>query len=161
MKRIQGKRMASSSIASSRSSGAPKLIIPALAGFYEWAEPYSYLLMRIAVGLTLLPIGWNKLLGGLGPVVATMAKYGIAPSAPAAFCVVAIESVGGVCIALGLLTRFWAAAFAIEMAVISTIKMPSGYFPMQPFLLLGILAFCVALKGGGRFSLDRALGWEL
>jgi putative oxidoreductase len=153
--------MASTSVASSRSLREPKLFVPGLAGFYEWAEPYSYLLMRVAVGLTLLPIGWNKLLGGLGPVVATMAKYGIAPSAPAAFCVIAIESVGGICIALGLLTRFWAAAFAIEMAVISAIKMPSGYFPMQPFLLLGILAFSIALRGGGRLSLDRTLGWEL
>lgn len=153
--------MASTSVASSRSSGEPKLLVPGLAGFYEWVEPYSFLLMRVAVGLTLLPIGWNKLLGGLGPVVAIMARYGIAPNTPAAFCVIAIESIGGVCIALGLLTRFWAAAFAIEMAVISALKMPNGYFPMQPFLLLGILAFCVALRGGGRFSIDRAIGWEL
>jgi len=153
--------MASTSVASSRSLREPKLFFPGLSGFYGWVEPYSYLLMRVAVGLTLLPIGWNKLLGGLGPVAATMAKYGIAPSAPAAFCVIAIESVGGLCIAFGLLTRFWAAAFAIEMAVISAIKMPSGYFPMQPFLLLGILAFSIALRGGSRFSLDRTLGWEL
>jgi putative oxidoreductase len=139
----------------------PQLLIPGLAGFYEWIEPYAYPLMRFAIGAAIVPIGWWKLQGGMGPVVATMAKYGIEPTGPAAFCVIAIESLGGLCIALGFLTRFWAAAFAIELAAITATKIPNGYYPVQPFLLWGILAFAVALRGGGRCSIDRLIGWEL
>ncbi|MGH7032412.1 MAG: DoxX family protein [Stellaceae bacterium] len=153
--------MASTSTASPRVSGEPKLIIPGLAGFYEWAEPYAYPLMRFCVGAMLIPIGWTKLQAGTAPVVATMTKFGLEPVGLMAFCVIAIESLGALCIAVGFLTRFWAAALAIEMAVISYMQIPAGYTRMEQFLLWGMLAFIIALRGAGRFSIDRAIGWEL
>jgi putative oxidoreductase len=152
--------MASTSVASPRAAGEPKLIIPGLAGFYEWAEPYTYPLTRFCVGAMLFPIGWTKLQNGMAPVVATMTKYGLEPVGLMAFIVIALESVGALCIAVGFLTRFWAAALAIEMAVISYAQIPNGYTRVEQFLLWGVLAFIVALRGGGRFSIDRAIGRE-
>jgi putative oxidoreductase len=129
----------------------PRRLIPGLAGFYQWAEPYTYPLTRFCVGAMLVPIGWPKLHTSMGPLVAEMHKFGLEPAGFMALCVVAIESLGGLFVALGFLTRFWAAALAIEMAVISYIQIPNGYTRMEQFLLWGALAFIVALRGGGRF----------
>lgn len=153
--------MASTSLASTQGSGGPKLIFPGLAGLYEWVEPYTYPLMRFCVGAMLIPIGWTKLHTGMTPVVATMTRFGLEPVGLAAFCVIAIESLGALCIAVGFLTRFWAAALAVEMAVIAYEQIPNGYTRMEQFLLWGVLAFIIALRGGGRLSADRAIGWEL
>ena len=38
----------------------PRLIIPGLAGFYDWIDPYTYPLMRFIVGATSpVPIGFG------------------------------------------------------------------------------------------------------
>ncbi|HLI20043.1 MAG TPA: DoxX family protein [Stellaceae bacterium] len=157
--------MASPSLASPRrapSGRRPRPIVPGLAGFYDWVEPYTYPLFRLIVGAFLLPHGLGKLMSGQAPVVATMTHFGVQPAAVMALCVTAIESLGALCIVLGFLTRLWAAALAIELAVISFVVMlPQGYFRAEPFLLWGLLAFVIALKGGGRCSIDRLIGWEL
>jgi putative oxidoreductase len=153
--------MASPSLASSRGADEPKLLMPGLAGFYAWAEPYTYPLMRFCAGAMLIPIGWTKLHTGMGPVIATMTKYGLEPAGLTALVVVALESLGALCVALGFLTRFWAAGLAIEMAVISYVQIPNGFTRVEQFLLWGVLFLIIALRGGGRFSVDRAIGREL
>ena len=141
---------------------SPKLIIPALGGFYRWVEPYCYPLARFATGAILIPNGWPKLMAGVGPVAATMAKQGMEPAGFMAVCVIAIEVLGGFCVAVGFISRFWAAAIAIEMAVLTFIvQWNNGYSRVEQFLLWGVLAFVIALRGSGRCSVDRAIGWEL
>jgi putative oxidoreductase len=96
-----------------------KLLIPSLGPFYEWAEPVSWLLVRLTAGLMLIPHGWPKILAGVGPTAANaLAKRGIEPAEPLAVILILLETVGGLCIALGLFTRFFSVAVAIEMAVI-------------------------------------------
>jgi putative oxidoreductase len=140
--------MASPSLASSRGADEPKLLMPGLAGFYAWAEPYTYPLMRFCAGAMLIPIGWTKLHTGMGPVIATMTKYGLEPAGLTALVVVALESLGALCVAL-------------EMAVISYVQIPNGFTRVEQFLLWGVLFLIIALRGGGRFSVDRAIGREL
>ncbi len=66
------------------------------------------------------------------------------------------------CVILGLGTRIFAAGCAIEMAVIAfKVKMSAGYSQMELFVLLGIVFFAIALRGGGPYSLDRRIGKEL
>lgn len=157
--------MASPSLAAGRSAHderRPRLIIPALAGFYDWIEPYTYPLMRFVIGATVFPFGFGKVMSGMTPVIGSMTHFGLEPVALTAFCVIAIESVGAACIAIGLFTRFWAAAMAIEMAVITFVALwPAGYARAEQPLITGALCFVVALKGGGRCSIDRLIGWEL
>jgi putative oxidoreductase len=117
--------------------------------------------MRFCVGAMLFPMGWAKLHTGLAPIVAEMHKFGLEPAGLMAICVYAVESLGAACVALGFLTRFWAAGIAIEMAVISYIQIANGYTRMEQFLLWGVLALIIALRGSGRFSIDRMIGWEL
>ena len=84
----------------------------------------------------------------------------------AAYAVFAIETIGAVLIILGLFTRIAAAAAAIEFAVITFVAhWPAGFtwsrggweYP----LFWGLILLAVALRGGGPYSLDRKLGWEL
>ncbi len=76
--------------------------------------------------------------------------------------VVFLETIGALCVILGLGTRFFAAGIAIEMAVIAfVVKMPLGFAQMEMFVLFGIVFFAIALRGGGPYSLDRLIGKEL
>src|SRR5450759_2509103 len=96
----------------------PKLIFPGLAGFYAATSDLWYPMIRIAIGLILFIHGWGKLTGaGLGGVTGYMGKLGLAPSGGFAFAAIFLETVGALCIAAGLFTRFFAAALAIELGL--------------------------------------------
>ena len=143
----------------------PKLLIPALKPFYDFVEPLSWLLIRLTVGLMILPHGIPKAMVGVAATAAaTFGKRGMDPSEPLALVIILLETLGGVCVALGLFTRFFAAAIAIEMAVISWVYFPKygwtgpGY---EYAMMWGLIMFAIALRGGGPWSLDRKLGKEL
>ena len=146
-------------------SAQPKLLFPQLQSFYRWAEPLSYALVRVTVGLMLIPHGWPKLMAGIGPTAANaLMKRGIAPAEPLAIALIAIETLGGLCIALGLFTRFWAAAATIEMSVIVYHHLPKFGWTDRGYeypLMWGLVMLAVALRGGGPYSLDRRIGKEL
>ena len=42
-----------------------RLLFPGLRGFYNWAEPISWLLVRLTAGLMIIPHGWPKLMAGI------------------------------------------------------------------------------------------------
>ena len=88
---------------------------------------------------------------------------------PAAFWVALValtETVGGLMLAFGFLTRFAAAAIFIFMlnAIWSTGNR-GGFFwaqgGLEYSLLIGIVALVFLIRGGGKYSIDHALGWEL
>jgi|SRR5579863_4344150 len=144
----------------------PRPIIPALASFYGVVRDLSYPLIRATAGGTLLYHGIGKLTGPpISAFAASLAKLGFEPSLLIAYILYINETVGAVCIVLGLFTRFFAASIAIELAVISVIFIPNGYAWSQhgwEFVFLwGLVVFAIALRGGGPYSLDRKLGWEL
>jgi len=143
----------------------PKLLFPRLQQYYRWVEPLSWALIRLTVGLMIIPHGWPKLMMGI-TATANMAlvKRGIAPAEPLAVVLITLETLGGLCVALGLFTRFWAAAITIEMSVIVWHHLPKfgwtgpGYeYP----LMWGLVMLAIVLRGGGPYSLDRVIGREL
>ena len=146
-------------------AGQPRLVVPQLQPFYRWAEPLSWALIRITAGLMLIPHGWPKLMAGVGPTAANaLMKRGIAPAEPLAIVLIAIETIGGLCIALGLFTRFWAAAATIEMGVIVYHHLPKFGWTDRGYeypLFWGLVMLAIALRGGGPYSIDRRIGREL
>ena len=67
---------------------------------------------------------------------------------------------------VGLFTRFFAAAIAIELGVaFLIIHLPNGFSVgkggYEFVLLLGIVMFALALRGGGPYSLDSVIGKQL
>ena len=146
-------------------SSRPKLLFPQLERFYDFVGPLAWPLIRLTVGLMLLPHGIPKLMAGVTATASfALVKRGIAPAEPLAVVLIFLETMGGICIALGLFTRFFAAAVTIEMAVIAYHHLPKfgwtgpGYeYP----LMWGLILFAITLRGGGPWSLDRAIGKEL
>ena len=144
---------------------APRLLIRQLRPFYERVEPLSWLLIRLTAGLMIIPHGWPKLMMGVTKTAEmALIKRGIQPAEPLAVALITLETLGGLCVALGLFTRFWAAAIAIEMLVIVYHHLPKfgwtgpGYeYPLMWCLIM----VAIALRGGGPYSLDRLIGREL
>jgi putative oxidoreductase len=145
-------------------SAEPRLLFPFLRPFYDLVVPLSWPLTRCAVGLILFVHGTGK----LDRIVAfgdSLAKRGYVPGQFWGWTVFLTELVGGLCIALGLFTRFWAAAAAIELGVITLGYMDNGFSwtkrGYEYTLMWGLLLFAIALRGGGPYSIDRKIGREL
>jgi putative oxidoreductase len=142
--------------------GDPKLLFPGLAGFYTSVSDLWYPLIRITAGALLFIHGWAKLHAGHAAVAGTFVRMGFPAPGAFAYAAMFLETVGAICIVLGLFTRFFAAIIAIQMAIITFIvMMPQGLGRMEYTLLWGIIMFAIALRGGGPYSLDRAIGREL
>ncbi len=143
------------------------LVWPGLRGFYDTVGDIAYALMRVVIGYILFMHGWGKIHMGVATVAANiMAKNGLQPSLVFAYAATALETVGAVCIILGVFTRFFAAAIAIEMGMaLLFVHAAKGFAAAQGgfeyVLLIGIVMFVVAIRGGGRYSVDRMIGREL
>lgn len=143
-------------------AGEPKLIFPQLAGFYNAVSDLWYPMLRITAGGFLLFHGYPKMMAGVAVVTGNMTRMGFQPPTLFAYVTMFMETVGGLCIALGLFTRFFAAAMAIEFAIITWfVIVPRGWPAYEMYLIWGILMFAVALRGGGPYSVDRVIGKEL
>src|SRR5579863_662660 len=145
----------------------PKLLLPFLERFYERAIPFSWLIVRIVTGVDFAIHGTEKLVR-LPPIFAALAQQGSTASLGPQFdpvhnlVLTFFEFFGGICIALGLFTRFFAAAAAIELAIITFgVFWPHGYHASEYTLWWGFMMFAIALRGGGPYALDRRLKWEL
>jgi putative oxidoreductase len=147
--------------------GEPRLLVPRLEPFYAWVRDLSWPVVRVAAGGTLLGVGLDKVFNRDINVFATgsMARRGLEPAVPLAYFVYFLESFGALMIVLGLFTRFFGAALAIEFFIITFVAtFQGGFLPIRgwgSFMMWGLLFFAIALRGGGPYSLDRALGREL
>jgi putative oxidoreductase len=152
-------------------SHAPRPIIGALAPLYAQISPLSYPLIRFVAGLFLVPHGAQKLFGwfGGGGLEGTAGFFGQALGLePAMFWAVlvgGVEFFGGLCLAIGLLTRPVAVAVVILMAVaVVTVHLGNGFFATaggyEYALFWGLIALAIALRGGGNMSVDRMIGRE-
>ena len=143
----------------------PKLLVPGLRSFYDWVIPLSWPLIRIAVGWNLVVHAWGKILVGVIPAYPAYSKIGMEPAWFFAWGSTLVEFLGGIGIILGLFTRFCAAAAAIEMLMIFWLYWNNGFGWLnrgyEYVLLWGLVAFAIALRGGGPYSLDRKIGVEL
>ena len=106
--------------------------------------PYAAFFMRLAVGGVFLSRGLDRVQGGI-PYF-SMATLLI-------LIVIAIETVGAVCVLLGMWTRFWATAMAVYMAVtIIATKLPHhANFELEALLLAG--AVTLMALGDGPLSI--------
>jgi putative oxidoreductase len=147
-------------------SHQPKLLFPGLRSFYDSLEPLSWLLVRLAVGINLAVHGWGKISRGVEAMTPTFVKLGYTDPAALIWFLIVVEFVGGIAIAAGLFTRFFAAAVTIEMAVILFEHyLPNGFSWLnrgyEYVMLWGLVSLAIWWRGGGPYSLDRLIGKEL
>jgi uncharacterized membrane protein YphA (DoxX/SURF4 family) len=124
----------------------------------------GWLLFRLHIGLSLaIHAGWPKMNNLSAPAWFNeqVAGLGFTFPSPAFWAILASwgEFVGGICIALGLLTRFSALQLAFQFFVISFLwyeepePVTGMYF--QQTLFWGYVL--VVFTGGGRYSLDKMI----
>jgi putative oxidoreductase len=141
-----------------------KLLYPGLSGFYQTMLPIAETFMRIIVGIMFLMHVSTKFKIGAAAVAANIfAKHGIEPALTWAYVIMLLELVGGVCLIIGLFTRFFAAALAIEMLVaLLFVHLAKGYSAggggYEYVLLIGAVCAVIAIRGGGPYSVDRFIG---
>jgi putative oxidoreductase len=127
------------------------------------------LLLRVIVGLVLYAHGAQKLFGWYG-------GYGLRGTAgffgglrfrmPTAMTVTAgLSEASGVLFAAGLVTPLAALLMASTMVVaVGSVHIKNGLFVtnngFEYNLVLWSVAVAVSATGAGRFSLDRAIGWD-
>jgi len=143
-----------------------RLLIPQLGGLYDRLAPLAYPLVRISLGAILIPHGFDKLFRGAAAGTSrNFVNFGWSHALEWAYFIGVVEFVGGLLLVLGLFTRFAAAAFVIQMSVISfAILWPNWGWTqrgMEFAVFMGLIALAILFRGGGRYSLDRAIGREL
>jgi putative oxidoreductase len=111
--------------------------------------PYAAFFMRLAVGGVFLIHGIAKFERGIGATAHMLANVGFPFSTIFAVILMTIETVGAICILLGILTRAWAGAMAVVMVVaILAVKVRNGMnFELEALLLAGAVTL-VALGDG-------------
>jgi putative oxidoreductase len=149
---------------------APRPYVPAFAGIYTAFEPFALPFLRLVMGLTLFPHGCQKLFGWFGGAgfekfTEIFDKVGWHPAVFWVALVALTESLGGLMLAFGFLTRFAAAAILIFMLNAMWFTSAKGFFwaqgGMEYPLLIGTVALVFLIRGGGKYSIDHALGREL
>jgi len=126
------------------------------------------LVLRLVVGLTLAAHGAQKLFGWFGGYGLTgtggfMEQLGFHPGKRAALMAGLSEAAGGLLLALGAATPL-ATALVIAVMLVATLTVhgPKGFFNhnggYEYPLVLGSVAWSLALVGPGRVSVDAWLG---
>jgi putative oxidoreductase len=145
----------------------PKPIIPALGRYYGLTSDLAYVLVRLTVGLMLLPHGWTKItVSGVTNVSSYFARLHLEPALLFTLLAMFNETIGAILIAIGLFTRPIAALLIIEFIILLVVvHVPRGYgmalngieFPLMWLLMLVV----ILLRGGGPYSVDRKIGKEI
>ena len=130
---------------------------------------YGLLLLRIVTGGTMFGHGAQKLFGwfGGGGIRGTAGFFGsVGFRAPVVMAVLAaLGETGGLLFAAGFLTPLASLGLAVVMlTAIGVVHWPKGFWNSaggyEFNLLLLTVAVAVAATGPGRFSVDRAIGWD-
>jgi putative oxidoreductase len=144
-----------------------------LSALYQTLLPFADALLRIAVGLALVPHGLRNTFGffpntgvralNLSDLAKQLDATGYRPGKLWAPAISLTQLVGGPLLALGLFTRPVAAAALIFLLVSNVERWRVGrYFwnqlGLEYTLMWTIATFYVLISGAGPYSLDRIFG---
>jgi putative oxidoreductase len=142
---------------------------------YQTLAPLAYALLRIWVGLALVPHGLRNTFGffpntgvralDLNALASQLDRDGYRPGGFWAPAISATQLIGGPLIALGLFTRPAAAVALLFLLVANVERWRVGkYFwnqlGLEYTLMWTIATFYVLVNGSGRYSLDHVIGWN-
>ncbi|MCF8478129.1 MAG: DoxX family protein [Pseudolabrys sp.] len=142
-----------------------RLVIPALGPVYRGLAPATEPLIRLCAGLSLAAHGFPKLFGATAANAAFFEQAGFHPAVFWTLATGCTEFVGGLCLAVGLLTRVAAAPVLVFLLVAVGFHATNGFywnkmgFEYPLFWSIVVLHFLV--RGGGPWSLDALIGREI
>jgi putative oxidoreductase len=146
-----------------------------LSSLFQALAPFADALLRVAVGLALVPHGLRNTFGffpntgvrahDLRALAKQLDADGYRPGKFWAPAISVTQLVGGPLLALGLFTRPAAAVVLVFLLVANVERWRVGkYFwnqlGLEYTLMWTIAAFYVLVHGGGPYSLDHWLGYE-
>ena len=144
-------------------------IVPLLQPVYAALAEPAYGLLRFIAGAFLVPHGMWKLFGITGDqaqMVQFFAGIGLRPAMLLVIAVGLVEFLGGILVALGLLTRPAAFAAAVTTGTAALyFHLPNGFYVdnggTEFASLWAVALLFIAVRGGGAISLDRLFGREI
>jgi putative oxidoreductase len=147
-----------------------------MKAFFQTDDSWTGLILRVTLGLVMLPHGAQKVLGWFGGFGfdGTMGYFTQTLGLPwiIAFLVIMGESFGSLGLLAGFLTRFSAASIGVIMlGAITMVHLQNGFFMnwfgRQPgegyeyhLLVIGI-AVVLTIVGGGRWSADQQIAQRI
>jgi putative oxidoreductase len=151
------------------------LILPQLASLYETLAPIAEALLRVVVGLWMVPHGLRMSFGffpatglpqrSVRMLAVDLDKWGYRPGRFWAPLISATELIAGPMLALGLFTRLACVPLVLFLIVTNFERWRVGrYFwnklGMEYTLMWLVATFYFLIHGGGLYSLDHLIGWE-
>jgi putative oxidoreductase len=135
------------------------------------ATSWALLVLRLGLGVVMLPHGLQKTLGlfggpGFGAALQFLSNAAHLPTYVAVLPILA-ESLGALLLIVGLLTRLAAFAIAVDMLVAALlVHVPNGFFMnwtgqqkgegFEYHILAIAIGLALVIAGAGRYSLDAA-----
>lgn len=135
-------------------------------------QPYALLLIRLVLGFAMVFHSWGKVLPATGMRHAFY-HHGLLTSVEhfndfvetlglprwAGYLSTLTEFVGGLCLLIGFLTRFWSFLVTGNMLVaLIMVNRHHGYAGSEYTIALIAMAFLLFTAGSGALSLDRRFG---
>jgi putative oxidoreductase len=151
------------------------LVFPALAALYDHLAPLAEAVLRVVVGLWMVPHGLRMAFGffpgtglphrNVGMLAADLDKWGYRPGWLWAPLIAATELIAGPMLALGLFTRLVAVPLVLFLVVTNIERWRVGKYFWNRLGLEYTMMWLVAtvyflVHGGGHYSLDHLIGWE-
>jgi len=146
-----------------------RLYVPALGSLYATLDSFMLPMLRIMLGLILIPHGCQKAFGwfggaGFARFTQIFESIGYRPGAVWLSIVILVELVGGLCLVFGLFTRVAALLVALFMINAIWVTSAKGFFwTVQGYeysLLILAVALVFAVRGSGSYSLDSKMNKE-
>jgi putative oxidoreductase len=149
-------------------------VVPQMADVYAALAPWVEALLRVTIGLCLVPHGLRAGFGmfrntgspvtSLAMFVAVLDRSGYRPGYFWAWVVIATEIIGGPLLAVGLGTRLVAIPIVVLLILSVVAHVRDGWFwntlGVEYPLIWSAAALYFLVHGGGAISLDAWLGWE-
>lgn len=146
-----------------------RLYIPTLGSLYATLDPYMLPMLRVMLGLILIPHGCQKAFGWFGG--AGFARFtqifdsiGYKPGAVWLSMVILVELVGGLCLVFGLFTRVASLLVGLFMVNAIWTLWAKGFFwtagGWEYSLLILAVSLVFMVRGSGSYSLDSKMSRE-
>jgi putative oxidoreductase len=155
--------------------GEMPLIFPQLAPLYATLAPITETLLRVVVGLWMVPHGLRMSFGffpttglpqhSVNMLAVDLDKWGYRPGWLWAPLISATELIAGPMLALGLFTRIACVPLVLFLIVTNFERYRVGRYFWNKLGLEYTMMWLVAtvyflIHGGGPYSLDRLIGWQ-
>jgi putative oxidoreductase len=135
-------------------------------GLVSYAQTPFLLFVRLYWGWQISQNGWGKL-HNLDKVTEFFTSLGLPMPGPTATFVATFEFIGGILLAIGLLSRVAALGFVIDMtmayitadreALLSFRSAPEKFYGADPFIFL-FVGLLILIFGPGKIAVDTLLG---